>query len=59
MVTTLKNLARDKRIKLEGKENAVRAFKKADLTGGSYDTSKLEFLLDYLVDQWIGKISSQ
>jgi hypothetical protein len=40
---------------LEGKENAVRAFKKADLTGGSYDTSKLEFVLDYLVDQWIGK----
>jgi hypothetical protein len=44
---------------LEGKENAVRAFKKADLTVGSYDTSKLEFLLDYLVDQWIGKIASQ
>jgi len=44
---------------LEGKENAVRAFKKADLIGGSYDTSKLEFLLDYLVDQWIGKIASE
>ena len=39
---------------IEGKDILVRAFKKANLTDGSYDTSRLEFLLDYLVSEWVG-----
>jgi hypothetical protein len=38
---------------LEDKESHVRTFKKANLTGGSYDTTRLQFLLDYLVDEWV------
>lgn len=38
---------------IEGKDSLVRAFKKANLTDGSYDTSRLKFLLDYLVGEWV------
>lgn len=38
---------------IEGKGRLVRAFKKADLTDGSYNTSRLKFLLDYLVSEWV------
>lgn len=38
---------------IEGKDALVRAFKQANLTDGRYDTSRLEFLLDYLVGVWI------
>lgn len=40
---------------IEGKDKLVRAFKKANLTDGRYDTSRLEFLLDYFVGEWIEK----
>ena len=38
---------------IEGKDILIKGFKKANLTGGSYNTSRLEFLLDHLVEQWI------
>lgn len=38
---------------IEGKDSLVGAFKRADLTDGSYDTSRLKFLLDYLVSEWV------
>lgn len=38
---------------LVNKDSYVREFKKANLTDGSYDTSKLIFLVDYLLEQWI------
>jgi len=38
---------------IEGKDGLVRAFKNANLTNGSYDTSRLKFLLDYLVGEWV------
>lgn len=34
------------------KDEYVKNFKKADLTTGKYDTSKLIFLIDYLLEQW-------
>ncbi len=37
---------------LESKDEYVRAFKQCDLTDGSYDTSKLEFLIEYIISQW-------
>jgi hypothetical protein len=38
---------------LEGKDDLVRIFKNANLTDGSYDTSRLKFLLEYLMSEWI------
>jgi hypothetical protein len=38
---------------LENKDLLVKYFKKANLTDGSYNTDKLSYLLDYLVDQWL------
>lgn len=38
---------------LDRKDDYVRAFKRANLVGGTYDTSKLHYLIDYLVEQWI------
>lgn len=38
---------------LEDKDGYVRAFKRCNLIEGSYDTSKLEYLVDYIVAQWI------
>jgi len=38
---------------IEGKDRLVRLFKKANLTDGSYETSRLKFLLDYLVGEWV------
>ena len=40
---------------LEHKDDYVTAFKKANLTDGSYDTSKLERLVKYICDKWINK----
>ena len=37
---------------LESKDEYIRAFKQCDLTDGSYDTSKLEFLIEYIISQW-------
>lgn len=34
------------------KDDYVRAFKKADLLSGTYDTAKLKMLIDYLLNQW-------
>ena len=41
---------------IEGKEELVRIFKKANLTNGSYDTSRLTFLVDYLLQEWIDRV---
>jgi hypothetical protein len=38
---------------IEGKDALIKAFKKANLTDGSYNASRLELLLDHLVGQWI------
>lgn len=38
---------------IEGKESLVEAFTAATLTDGSYDTSRLEFLLDFLLAESI------
>lgn len=38
---------------IEGKDGLVRAFKKANLTDGRYETSRLKFLLDHLVSEWV------
>jgi hypothetical protein len=38
---------------IEGKDELVRAFKRANLTDGSYDNSRLKFLLDYIVGEWV------
>jgi len=40
---------------LENKDNYVRAFKQCNLTDGSYDTCKLEFLIKYIIEQWMEK----
>ena len=42
---------------LEHKDELVRIFKRANLTDGSYNTDRLQFLLDYLVDQWVTNAS--
>ncbi|HBW37720.1 HEPN/Toprim-associated domain-containing protein [Desulfosporosinus sp. BICA1-9] len=42
---------------LEGKDALVRAFRGSNLTDGSYNTDRLRFLLDYLVDQWVTNAS--
>ena len=34
------------------KDEYVRAFKSADLAGGNYNISKLNLLIDHLLDQW-------
>lgn len=34
------------------KDDFVRVFKKADLLTGTYDSSKLRMLIDYLLEQW-------
>lgn len=39
--------------KLEDKDIYVRKFKKSSLDGDNYNTGKLEFLLDYIFDEWI------
>ena len=41
---------------IEGKDKLVKAFKKANLTDGSFDTSMLELLLDHLANEWITRI---
>jgi hypothetical protein len=38
---------------LERKDEYVRAFKSANLVDGTCDTSKLRYLLDYIVEQWV------
>ena len=36
-----------------GKDTLIKAYKNANLVDGTYDTERLQFLLDYLVDEWI------
>ncbi len=43
---------------IEGKDELVRQFKKANLTGGRYDASRLTFLIEYLVGEWIAHCCS-
>ena len=38
---------------LECKDEYVRVFKACDLTEGFYDTSKLKYLISYIIEQWI------
>ena len=38
---------------IEGKELLVSLFKKADLPNGSYDSSRLTFLIEHLLKEWI------
>ncbi|HAQ40767.1 MAG TPA: hypothetical protein DCM73_08020 [Clostridiales bacterium] len=38
---------------LESKDDYVRTFKHYDLTDSSYDVSKLKFLVDYIISEWI------
>ncbi|WP_242943143.1 HEPN/Toprim-associated domain-containing protein [Hydrogenoanaerobacterium saccharovorans] len=38
---------------LENKDEYVRVFKQANLTNASYNSSKLEYLIEYLLQQWI------
>jgi hypothetical protein len=40
---------------LENKDEYVRVFKQANLTNGSYNSSKLEYLIEYLMQQWISR----
>ncbi len=40
---------------LENKDKYVRKFKDANLKDGSYDCSKLRFLIDYLIESWINR----
>lgn len=35
------------------KEAYVKVYKKCNLTDGSYNTSKLKYLIEYLINQWI------
>lgn len=37
------------------KDDYIRAFKKAKLLDGTYDTTKLKFLIDYLLNEWINR----
>jgi hypothetical protein len=37
----------------DGKDVILKSFSEANLTDGSYDTTKLMLLLDYLVEEWI------
>ena len=38
---------------LEQKDEYVRVFKSTDLTSGEYNTAKLRYLIDWLIDEWI------
>ena len=38
---------------LEQKDEYVRVFKSTDLTSGKYNTAKLRYLIDWLIDEWI------
>lgn len=40
---------------LENKDEYIRAFKQCDLTDGSYDSTKLKFLIEYIISQWIDR----
>lgn len=40
---------------LENKDSYVQAFKRADLLESTYDSGKLKYLIDYLVEQWISR----
>lgn len=37
------------------KDDYIRAFKKANLKDGTYDTTKLKYLIDYLLNEWINR----
>ena len=38
---------------LESKDEYVRAFKSASLTSGEYNTTKLKYLVDWLISEWL------
>lgn len=38
---------------LVDKEDYVKAYKKCNLANGSYNTSKLKYLIEYLIKQWV------
>ena len=40
---------------LEKKESYTRYFKKANLLNGSYDCTKLKYLIDYIINKWINR----
>lgn len=40
---------------LENKDEYVRAFKQCDLTDDLYDSTKLQFLIKYIISQWIDR----
>lgn len=42
---------------LERKEHYVRKFHKANLTHGKYDTAKLRYLIEHLLNEWIRRPS--
>lgn len=35
------------------KDDYVKAFEKSNITDGSYDTRKLRYLIDYLINEWL------
>lgn len=41
---------------LENKDDYVRAFKRASLTDSTYNNSKLKYLIEYLIKQWINRL---
>lgn len=40
---------------LENKDAYVRSFKQAKLTGSTYNSTKLKYLVEYLIKQWISR----
>ena len=42
---------------LENKDEYVRVFKSASLTSGDYNTAKLKYLVDWLISEWLHRIT--
>ena len=40
---------------LESKERYQKDFYKSDLIDGSYNTEKVKYLINYIIDQWINR----
>lgn len=41
---------------LQRKDDYTRAFLKADLESGDYDTTKIKVLINYIIDQWCNRL---